>query len=112
MVVARRNPGGMVSVLARRAVAIPAALRHRCGLRAGDLMLLAALAMSSDPCRRVSLGARRQRRDVRSALQLRVYRCPVGLGWHLTSRRARRPPDRRPGRVPRHEPRPPDAGTD
>src|ERR1700689_1238257 len=43
VVVARRDPGGMVVVLARRAVAIPAALRHRCGLRAGDLVLLVAL---------------------------------------------------------------------
>ena len=43
VVVARRDPGGMVAVLARRAVAIPAALRHRCGLRAGDPVLLAAL---------------------------------------------------------------------
>jgi hypothetical protein len=43
VVVARRDPGGMVAVLARRAVAIPAALRHRCGLRAGDPVLLAAM---------------------------------------------------------------------
>ena len=43
MVVARRDPGGMVAVLVRRAVAIPAALRHRCGLRPGDPVLLAAL---------------------------------------------------------------------
>jgi bifunctional DNA-binding transcriptional regulator/antitoxin component of YhaV-PrlF toxin-antitoxin module len=43
VVVARRDPGGMVAVLARRAVAIPAALRHRCGLRPGDPVLLAAL---------------------------------------------------------------------
>ena len=32
VVVARRDPGGMVAVLARGAVAIPVALRHRCGL--------------------------------------------------------------------------------
>ena len=43
VVVVRRDTGGMVAVLARGAVAIPAALRHRCGLRAGDPVLLAAL---------------------------------------------------------------------
>jgi hypothetical protein len=44
---------------------------------------------------------RQQRREARTAPRLRVYRCPVGLGWHLTSRRPRRrPPDRRPGRRP------------
>jgi len=43
VIVARRDPGGLVSVLARRSVAIPAALRHRCELRAGDPVLLAAL---------------------------------------------------------------------
>jgi bifunctional DNA-binding transcriptional regulator/antitoxin component of YhaV-PrlF toxin-antitoxin module len=43
VVVARRDSGGLVAVLARRAVAIPAALRHRCGLRAGDPVLMAAL---------------------------------------------------------------------
>jgi bifunctional DNA-binding transcriptional regulator/antitoxin component of YhaV-PrlF toxin-antitoxin module len=43
VIVARRDSGGMVSVLARQVVAIPAALRHRCGLRAGDAVLLAAL---------------------------------------------------------------------
>jgi AbrB family looped-hinge helix DNA binding protein len=40
--VARRNPGGMVTVPARPYVVIPAALRRRCGLRAGDQVLLAA----------------------------------------------------------------------
>jgi bifunctional DNA-binding transcriptional regulator/antitoxin component of YhaV-PrlF toxin-antitoxin module len=42
VVVARRDPHGMVTVPAGHAVAIPAALRHRCGLRAGDRVLLAA----------------------------------------------------------------------
>ncbi|HEV2254907.1 MAG TPA: hypothetical protein VGS06_17115 [Streptosporangiaceae bacterium] len=40
---ARRDPGGMVTVPARACVAIPAVLRRRCGLRAGDRVLLAAL---------------------------------------------------------------------
>ena len=43
---------------------------------------------------------RQRRRDARSTPRLRAYRCPAGLGWHLTSRRPRRPPDRRPGRRP------------
>jgi hypothetical protein len=43
VVVVRRDPHGMVIVPARCAVAIPAASRHRCGLRPGDQVLLAAL---------------------------------------------------------------------
>ena len=43
MAVARRDSHGMVTVPARHAVAIPAPLRHRCGLRAGDRVLLAAM---------------------------------------------------------------------
>ena len=39
----RRDPGGMVTVPARPCIVIPAALRRRCGLRAGDHVLLAAL---------------------------------------------------------------------
>jgi hypothetical protein len=42
VMVARRDPGGMVTVPARPYVVIPAALRRRCGLRAGDHVLLAA----------------------------------------------------------------------
>ena len=42
VLVARRDPGGMVTVPARPYVVIPAALRRRCGLRAGDHVLLAA----------------------------------------------------------------------
>ena len=42
MIVARRNPVGMVTVPARPHIVIPAALRHRCGPRAGDRVLLAA----------------------------------------------------------------------
>ena len=43
VIVARRDPGGMVIVPARPYVVIPAGLRRRCGLRAGDRVLLAAL---------------------------------------------------------------------
>ena len=39
---ARRDPGGMVTVPSRPYIVIPAALRRRCGLRAGDHVLLAA----------------------------------------------------------------------
>jgi hypothetical protein len=42
VMVARRDPGGMVTVPCRAYVVIPAALRRRCGLRAGDHVLLAA----------------------------------------------------------------------
>ena len=44
VVTARRDPGGMVTVPARACLAIPAVLRRRCGLRAGDLVLLAAVS--------------------------------------------------------------------
>ena len=40
--IAHRDPGGMVTVPARPYVVIPASLRRRCGLRAGDHVLLAA----------------------------------------------------------------------
>lgn len=43
VVIARRDPGGMVAVPARSRIMIPAALRRRCGLRAGDPVLLAAI---------------------------------------------------------------------
>jgi hypothetical protein len=43
VVIARRDPGGMVTVPSRPYVVIPAALRRRCGLRAGDHVLLAAV---------------------------------------------------------------------
>ena len=42
VMVARRDPGGMVTVPARPRIVIPAALRRRCGLRSGDHVLLAA----------------------------------------------------------------------
>ena len=43
MVTARRDPGGMVTLSGRAYISIPAALRHRCGLEAGDQVLLAAI---------------------------------------------------------------------
>jgi hypothetical protein len=43
VVTARRDPGGMIIVPARACLAIPAVLRRRCGLRAGDRVLLAAV---------------------------------------------------------------------
>ncbi|HUZ55472.1 MAG TPA: hypothetical protein VMU94_23445 [Streptosporangiaceae bacterium] len=43
VIVACRDPGGLVTMPARPYIAIPAALRRRCGLRAGDRVLLAAL---------------------------------------------------------------------
>jgi hypothetical protein len=43
VVIARRDPGGMVTVPARSRIMIPASLRRRCGLRAGDPVLLAAI---------------------------------------------------------------------
>ena len=43
IVAARRDPRGMLTVPARGCIAIPAVLRRRCGLRAGDRVLLAAV---------------------------------------------------------------------
>ena len=43
VVTARRDADGMVTLPASAYIAIPAALRHRCGLEAGDQVLLAAL---------------------------------------------------------------------
>ncbi len=41
VVIARRDPGGMVTMPSKPYLVIPAALRRRCGLRPGDRMLLA-----------------------------------------------------------------------
>jgi hypothetical protein len=41
VVIARRDPGGMVTMPAKPYLMIPAALRRRCGLRSGDRVLLA-----------------------------------------------------------------------
>ena len=43
VVIARRDQGGMIILPGRTYIAIPAALRRRCGLRPGDRVLLAAL---------------------------------------------------------------------
>jgi bifunctional DNA-binding transcriptional regulator/antitoxin component of YhaV-PrlF toxin-antitoxin module len=43
VVVARRDPGGIVTMGSRPRIPIPAELRRRCGLRAGDRVLLAAI---------------------------------------------------------------------
>jgi integrase len=43
VVTARRDPGGMVTLPASGYITIPAALRRRCGLGAGDQVLLAGL---------------------------------------------------------------------
>jgi hypothetical protein len=43
VVTAHRDPGGMVTLPHRAYIAVPAALRRRCGLRPGDWVLLAAL---------------------------------------------------------------------
>ena len=42
VVTARRDPAGMAAMTAKPYIAIPAALRRRCGLRPGDRVLLAA----------------------------------------------------------------------
>lgn len=44
VVIACRDPDGLVTMPAKPYLAIPAALRRRCGLRAGDLVLLAGFA--------------------------------------------------------------------
>jgi hypothetical protein len=41
VVIARRDPAGMVTMPAKPYIVIPAALRRRCGLRPGDRVLLA-----------------------------------------------------------------------
>ena len=41
VVIARRDPGGMVTMTVKPYLVIPAALRRRCGLRPGDRVLLA-----------------------------------------------------------------------
>ena len=43
VITARRDPGGMITLPGRAYIAIPAALRRRCGLRPGDRVLLAAV---------------------------------------------------------------------
>ena len=43
VITARRDPAGMVTLPDRAYIAIPAALRRRCGLEPGDRVLLAAV---------------------------------------------------------------------
>lgn len=43
VMVARRDPGGILTLPERPCIVIPAAARSRCGLRRGDRVLLAAL---------------------------------------------------------------------
>jgi bifunctional DNA-binding transcriptional regulator/antitoxin component of YhaV-PrlF toxin-antitoxin module len=43
VIIARRDPHGLVTMPAKPYIAIPAALRRRCGLRPGDRVLLAVL---------------------------------------------------------------------
>jgi hypothetical protein len=49
VVTARREAGGMVTVPIRACIAIPAVLRRRCGLWAGDRVLLAAVPSHGPP---------------------------------------------------------------
>lgn len=46
VVIARRDPHGMVTVPTRPCIVIPAALRRRCGLYPGDRVLLAAASQA------------------------------------------------------------------
>jgi hypothetical protein len=54
VVIARRDPGGAVTMPSRPYLVIPAALRRRCGLRAGDRVLLAVFPaqLSTERARR------------------------------------------------------------
>jgi hypothetical protein len=54
VVTARRDPGGMITLQNRAYIAIPAALRRRCGLEPGDRVLLAA-ALEDDTLTAYSL---------------------------------------------------------
>jgi hypothetical protein len=48
VVVVRRDPGGMITLPPRPYLVIPAALRRRCGLHSGDLVLLLAASLRAD----------------------------------------------------------------
>jgi bifunctional DNA-binding transcriptional regulator/antitoxin component of YhaV-PrlF toxin-antitoxin module len=41
VIIARRDPAGIITMPSKPYIAIPAALRRRCGLRPGDRVLLA-----------------------------------------------------------------------
>jgi len=48
VVFARRDPDGMVTMPSKPYIAIPAVLRRRCGLQAGDRMILLAVFPGED----------------------------------------------------------------
>ncbi len=75
VVIARRDPDGMVTMPARPCIAIPAALRHRCGLRPGDRVLLAVIPYE-DALAAYSFAVVDQAIRAHSAL-------PCGEGGHL-----------------------------
>ncbi|MGH3200269.1 MAG: AbrB/MazE/SpoVT family DNA-binding domain-containing protein [Streptosporangiaceae bacterium] len=52
VIIARRDPGGMVTMPAKPYLVIPAALRRRCGLRPGDRVLLAVFPAHGASARR------------------------------------------------------------
>ena len=107
VVTARRDPGGMVTLPASAYITIPAALRRRCGLEAGDQVLLAALlgedalaayclavvdqairadgalpnAQGENPCQRISRRALRSRgaKGSNEALNALALRLRSGL---------------------------------
>jgi hypothetical protein len=72
IVIARRDPDGLVAMPGKPYLAIPAALRRRCGLRAGDLVLLAAFP-SEDALTAYAFGV------VDQALRAHVP-CPTAAG--------------------------------
>lgn len=68
VVTARRDPGGMLTLPGRAYIAIPAALRRRCGLKPGDRVLLAAL-LNEDTLAAYSLAVVDQAIRAHGALQ-------------------------------------------
>jgi len=57
VVTARRDPAGMITLPASAYITIPAALRRRCGMEAGDQVLLAALPDQRPPTDRTKTGS-------------------------------------------------------
>ncbi|HEY6311392.1 MAG TPA: hypothetical protein VIY52_11385, partial [Streptosporangiaceae bacterium] len=62
VMIARRDPGGMITVPSRPYVVIPAPLRRRCGLRAGDNVLRSRSQAGANTACRLQLSARVPRR--------------------------------------------------